>query len=163
MKMTPPMTATTQQGFSSGPPFLRRRSLFMSSPPRTESNESITPVLDGAPVVSSPRRIASETSLSLPPVSTIGQSSFRQVLSSKVTQAGSFLRRQHTLLRQKTRDVPFRTQSELSDDKRVSNSLSDATGLSSPQVIGSGSERMAGEPQVYDDIKVSHQMCSKSS
>ena len=136
MKATPPTTSP-----SLGPSLFRRKSLF-TGVQRTEPKESIVPILDDAPFTTSP------SSLSIPSSQT-GQSSFRQVFSSRVTQAGSFLQRQQTLLSQRPREGSILTRSKLSDLKQVSN---DTRSRAATQM--ESSQRMAGESRVYEDIKV---------
>jgi hypothetical protein len=70
-----------------------------------------------------------------------------------MTQAGSLLRQRHSIFSQEGREDQIR-----SDNKQASDGSSGATGhefQASRQMVEKSSERMAGECQVYEDIKVS--------
>jgi len=143
MKTTPPTTSSSS--------LFRRKTLFTSVPQQTESNENFMPILDDAPITSTPLTWSSGADLSSP-VSSTGQSSFRRVVASRVTQAGSFLRRQQT--QKPGKGSLLMAQSGLSNGKQVSNSLDDIRSRAATQIVEERSQRMAGESRVYEDIKV---------
>lgn len=151
MKLSIP---ATPNGPSSPSSVLRRKSLFAShktSESRTETNGSFSRIIDDAPLVSSPPRMISDNNISVSTPSPNGHSSFRQAISTGMTQAETFLRR-HTFSPQ---DDYFPPQSGPSDSKQGRN-MTDAIGFelpASPRAEESF-EKRAGEPQVYNDIKV---------
>ena len=146
MKMSTPMTTTSA---SSGrrPSFLPSKSLFASyksGKSWSEPSESASRI-DDARVVSSAPRMASGNSIPMLPISPNYQSSSGPALSAKTTQALL-----PTLSPQGYREARFRAHC-----RQAPNGPSDAYGLgfrANPQM--ERDERTAGEPQVYEDIKV---------
>ena len=152
MKLSTPVTPS---GPSSPSSILRRKSLFASyqtSESRTETNGTFLPMIDDAPIVSSPPRMTSDNNISVSPPSYNGHSSFRQAISAGMTHAETFLRRQHTFSPQ---EDYFPAESGSSDSKQ-GRKLSDTIRFKLPVSPGAEEsfDKRAGEPQVYDDIKV---------
>lgn len=158
MKVMPPMTLTSRSNSSWGrPSILHRKSLFSSFYPRPEVDETILPILDDAPVLSSPPRMDSEAFISMSPSSSLS----RDTVSSKISQAGISLRRNQTYPLQTCTHDRSRAPLMTTDSKQESSSSSDVFGpefQSSQPTVGDGSPRTAGDPQVYEGIKVILQM-----
>jgi len=130
MKMSTPTTSSSSASSGRRPSFLPSKSLFA----RNRSGQS-----DDAP------RMASGNNIPMLPISPNYQSSSGPALSAKTTQALL-----PTLSPQEYRETRFRAHC-----RQAPNDPSDACGLrfrANPQM--ERAERTAGEPQVYEDIKV---------
>ena len=140
MKVSTPTTSSSSASSGRRPSFLPSKSLFASYS------------ADDARVVSSAPKMASGNNIPMLPVSLNHQSSFGPALSARTTQALL-----PTLSPQESREHRFRTHSEPSDGRQVTNGPSDAYGFGSRanrQMVEERAERTAGEPRVYEDIKV---------
>jgi len=156
MKAMPSRSSSTLQM----PPTSRRKSLFSGFLP---SHRSGSRVVADAPLVASPGLI-SEIISPTSPVSIESEHLLLRQTSSSLSHSGGLLRRHHTLMPPALAKEPVSYAPERPTDRfpfpeepehKTSNSSSgDSSAQDRPQTPGSSTERTAGEPEVYIDIKV---------